>query len=89
MQNRKVINRDRSIKLDNFLSLEKINLGFAVESVIEHLIKCDVVGISQTKIFRKRAMEFIISMLIKLFQRSGLGSALLRCASIFLSQHRT
>ena len=78
MQNRKVINRDRSVKLDNFLSLEKINLGFAVESVIEHLIKCDVVRISQTKIFRKRAMEFIISMLTKLFRRSGLGSALLR-----------
>ena len=87
MQNRKVINRDRSIKLDNFLSLEKINLGFAVESVIEHLIKCDVVRISQSKIFRKGALEFIISILIKLFQRSALGSALLRGASIFLYQH--
>lgn len=84
MQNRKVINRDRSIKLNNFLSLEKINLGFAAESVIKHLIKCDVVIVSQTKIFRKRAMKFIISMLIKLFQRSALRSALLRFASIFL-----
>ena len=33
-------------KKDSFLSFEKINFGLGVESIIENLIKCDVVTIS-------------------------------------------
>lgn len=82
MQNRKANNKDLSNK-DNYLSLEKTSLGFAVENVIENLIKCDIVTKTQTKMFRRVAIEFIVSMLLNLFQRSAVCSILFRCASIF------
>ena len=76
MWNRKAIKRDRSIKKHQSWGDQS---GFAVESVIENLIKCDVAIIFQIKIFWKEAMEFIVSMLLKLFQRSALGSVILSC----------
>ena len=77
MWNRKAIKRGHSIK-KHYQSWGDQS-GFAVESVIENLIKCDVVIIFQIKIFWKEAMEFIVSMLLKLFQRSALGSVILSC----------
>ena len=76
MWNRKAIKRDHSIKKHQSWGDQS---GFAVESVIENLIKCDVVIIFQIKIFWKKAMEFIVSMLLKLLQRSALGSVILSC----------
>ena len=83
MQNRKANNKDLSNK-DNCLGLEKTSIGFAVENVIENLIKCDIVTRTQTKMFRRVAIEFIVSMLLKLFQRSAVCIEVqCVCASIF------
>ena len=70
-------------KKGNLLSLSKINLGFAVEKEINTLTKFDVVTIQQINKFKESARDFVVEMLYKLFERSSLGSTLLRCASVF------
>ena len=60
----------------------KINLGFPVEKEINTLTK-SVVTIQQINKFRESARDFVVEMLYNLFERSSLGSTLLRCASVF------
>ena len=67
----------------NLLSLEKMNLGFAVEHTIKSLKRLDAVSNLQVNEFKKSAQIFIISMLTKLFERSPMTSILLKSASIF------
>ena len=67
----------------NLISFGKINMGFAVEDVIKTLKLQDKVSVSQVKSFKEEARQFVISMLEKLFQRSSLGSVVLRSASVF------
>ena len=61
----------------------KINLGFPVEKEINTLTKSDVVTIQQIYKFRESARDFVVERLYKLFERSSLGSTLLRCTSVF------
>jgi len=68
---------------NNLLPLEKINTGFAVDNVIKDLIRSDTVTSVEVKKFRAGAQLFVVAMLTKLFERCPLGSAILRCASIF------
>ena len=70
-------------KKGNLLPLLKINLGFAIEKEINILTKSDVVTIQQINKFREKARDFVIEMLYKFFERSSLGSTLLRCAGVF------
>ena len=70
-------------KKGNLLPLSKINLGFAVEKEINTLTKSDVVTIQQINKFIESARDFVVEMLYKLFERSSLGSTLVRCASVF------
>ena len=65
------------------LSLEKFNLGFAVEDVIKNLKRRNAVTTSQIKDFSKEAKQFIISVLPKVLGGSPLGSLVLRSASVF------
>jgi len=67
----------------NFLPLNKMSIGFAAEQVIQNLKRSDIVRNSQIKEFYCGAKRFIIEMLSKLFERSPLGSPLLKAASIF------
>ena len=67
----------------NLLSLEKMNLGFAVEHTIKSLKRLDAVSNLQVNEFKKSAQIFIVSMLTKLFERSPMTSILLTSASIF------
>ena len=55
--------------------------GFAVDKKINTLTKSDVITIQQINKFSESARDFVIQMLFKLFERSSLGSTLLRCAS--------
>ena len=63
----------------NLLPLSKINLGFAVEKEINTV---QSLMLSRFK-FRESLRDFVVEMLYKLFERSSLGSTLLRCASVF------
>ena len=60
----------------NLLPLLKVNLGFAVEKEIN--TRTGVVTIEQINKFREIARDFVVEMLYKLFERSLLGSTLLR-----------
>ena len=70
-------------KKGNLLPLSKINLDFAVEKERNTLAKSGVVTIQLINKFRESARNFVVEMLYKLFERSSLGSTLLRCASVF------
>ena len=68
---------------NNLLSLEKTNVGFAVEHLLKKMKKSDVITISQINDFKRDAQKFIRSLLTKLFERSPLGSLILKSAVIF------
>ena len=70
-------------KNENLLPLSNINPGFPVEKEINTLAKSDAVTIQQFNKFEESARDFVVEMLYKLFERSSLGSTLLRCASVF------
>ena len=70
-------------KKGNLLPLSKINFDFAVEKERNTLAKSGVVTIQLINRFRESARNFVVEMLYKLFERSSLGSTLLRCASVF------
>ena len=65
------------------LSAEKINLGFAVESELNDLIKKDNVTATQIKVFMKGVQIFLCVMDIKLFERRPFGSVALLSDAIF------
>ena len=66
----------------NLLPLEKTNLGFALDQAIQKEEKSDTVNLSMIKVFKKGWQRYIIATLLKLFERSPLGSNILRSASV-------
>ena len=76
----KEINLEDKKKL---LSLEKSNVGFAVEHLLKKMKKSDVTTISQINDLKREAQKFIRSMLTKPFERSPVGSLILKSAAIF------
>ena len=76
----------KEINLDdkkNLLLLEKRNVGFAVEHLLKNMKKADLIAISQINDFEREVQKFIRSMLAKLFDRSPLGSLILKSVAIF------
>ena len=68
----------------NLFSLEsKMNVGFVVEHLLKKIKKSYVITIFQINEFKREAQKFIRSMLTKLFERSPLGSFILKSAAIF------
>ena len=68
----------------NLFSLEsKMNVGFVVEHLLKKIKKSYVITIFQINEFKREAQKFIRSMLTKLFERSPLGSLILKSAVIF------
>ena len=68
----------------NLFSLEsKMNVGFVVEHLLKKIKKSYVITIFQINEFKREAQKFIRSMLTKLFERSPLGSLILKSAAIF------
>ena len=66
---------------ENLLPLDKINAGFAVLDAVEKLKK-DVDSATQFKKFIKDIRKFIVAMLKNVFEKSMLGSSLVRAAAI-------
>ena len=60
-----------------------MNLGFAVDQAIQKEKKSDIVNLSMIKEFKKGCQRYIIATLLKLFERSPLGSNVLRSASVW------
>ena len=58
-------------------------MAFSVEDTINKLKQKDLVTITEINTFKEGSQRFIISILAKLFEKSGLGSTVLRSASIF------
>ena len=65
---------------ENLLPLDKINAGFAVLDAVEKLKK-DVDSATQLKKFIKDIRKFILAMLKNVFEKSMLGSSLVRAAA--------
>ena len=63
---------------DNLLPIKDIDIGFASESEIKKLRTSDAVNLTQIRKFREGSQLFVINVLLKLFERSPLGSVLLR-----------
>ena len=68
---------------ENLLNLKGINLGFAVPNIIAELRRNDTATLAEVKEVKVGTQKFIIGMIIKLFERSPLGSISCRYASIF------
>ena len=66
----------------NLLSLEKMNLGFSAEHLLKKIKKSEVITISQINDFKREAQKFVRFMLAKLFERSPLGSLILKSSAI-------
>ena len=75
---------DIDLSIDNnLISARKLNLGFAIEEDINNFKKSHPANADE-KIskFRRKAKCFIIAIVSKLFERSLLGSALLKSTSV-------
>ena len=59
-----------------------MKVGFATEHLLKKM-KSDVITVSQINDFKWEAQKFIRSLLTKLFERSPLGSLILKSAAIF------
>ena len=66
-----------------FLKSKDMNIGFAAKQSISDLKKADDVTSTQTAAYYNDAIIFITSILSKIFQRSPLGSVVVRCSSVF------
>ena len=60
-----------------------MNVGFAVEHLLKTMKKSDAITIFQINDFKRETQKLIRSMLTKQFQRSSLGSLILKSAAIF------
>ena len=71
-------------KDNNLISARKVDLGFAIDENISNFKKNHPINVDE-KIskFRNEAKCFIVAMVSKLFERSPLGSALLKSARVF------
>ena len=68
----------------NLLPVNKINNRFSLDFVVNKLKRFDAITSSQIKEIKRGAQLFVIAMLSTLLTTlSPLGSAVLRCASIF------
>ena len=68
---------------ENLLPLDKINAKFAVLDTMEKLKRKNVVSTTQIKNFMKDIRKIIIAILEMIFEKSILGSYLVRAAIIF------
>ena len=65
------------------LPIKDIDIWFAAESEVKKLRTSDAVNLTQIRKFREGAQLFVINVLLKHFERSPLGSVLLRRSVVF------
>ena len=68
---------------DNFLKVKEMSLGFATEKCISDLKKKDLASKQQIAQFFNDAIEIIKAILMKLVERSPLGTAVVKYAGVF------
>lgn len=73
-------------KKENLLKLNKIDLGFGVDSTLKKLRLTDKVSKSAIFNFKEKCQELVIVMLKKLNDKTPLTSEFLRACSVFLPQ---
>ena len=66
----------------NLLPNKNIDIGFAAENKNKKLRITDTVNLTQINNFQEGAQRFVINILLKLFERSPLGSVLLRRSAV-------
>ena len=69
--------------MKSLLPVDKINTRFAVLVKVEKFKRKDVISITQIKNFMKDIPQFIIPMHEKMFEKSILGSSIVKDANIF------
>ena len=62
---------------------EELNLGFATESIIKQLVKKDSVQKNAVRNFVTNVQTCVVGTVNKIFERTPLGSIILRTAAIF------
>ena len=73
-------------KVENILKLSSIKLGFAAERLLARMKERDEASDNQIKQFRKdskRCQTFLVRTISKLFERSSLGTVIVRNATCF------
>ena len=70
-------------KKDNFLNVKDMSLGFAIEKYLPDLQKKDFTSKQQIAKFYNDSVEITKSILMKIFECSLLGSAIVKYAGVF------
>ena len=69
--------------VENLLKTKEINVGFAAAEVLNELKKKDIVTNQEIKDFKKKVYKFVKATLKKIFERSPIGSVVVRNSNIF------
>ena len=69
--------------VENLLKTKEINVGFAAAEVLNELKKKDIVTNQEIKDFKKEVYKFVKATLKKIFERSPIGSVVVRNSNIF------
>ena len=69
--------------VENLLKTKDINVGFAAAEVLHELMKKDIVTNQEIKDFKKEVYKLVKATLKKIFERSPIGSVVVRNSNIF------
>ena len=69
--------------VENLLKTKEINVGFAAVEVLNELKKKDIVTNQEIKDIKKEVYKFVKATLKKIFERSPIGSVVVRNSNIF------
>ena len=70
-------------KKDNFLKVKDMSLGFATERCLSDFQKKDLTSKQQSAKFYNDSVEITKSILMKILERSPLGSVVVKYAGVF------
>ena len=73
-------------KKENLIKVDKIDLGFGVDTTLKKLGAADLVSKAKVTEFKKECQQLVIAMVSKLFEKSPLGSDFLQSLSILHRQ---
>ena len=65
-------------KNKNFLSRNKLSIGFAIELTVSEMIRKDLVIDTEVSDFEKQCVQFLVAAAKKFFERSPLGSMIVK-----------
>ena len=74
---------------DNFLKVKDMSLGFATEKCLSDLQKKDLTSKQQIAKFYNDSVEITKSILMKILERSPLGSVVVKYAGVLIPKPRS